>query len=104
MTHRDYSDNDDNDKNSDDMIQISKIANDDFVNLDTLYQAFLIVKNKWINSDNQDSQKILFLFQTHWMLKTDSTDNNIFCILNETQNLDITSDFYNINSSTLLQW
>ncbi len=38
------------------------------------------------------------------MLRTDSTDNNILCILNETQDFGTISDFYNINSSTLLQW
>ncbi len=62
VTHRDYFDDDDDDENSDDMIQISETVNDDFVNLNTLYQAFSIVKNKWANSDNQDSQKVLFLF------------------------------------------
>ncbi len=36
VTRRDYSDDDDDNKNSDDMIQIFETANDDFVNLDIL--------------------------------------------------------------------
>src|SRR5438046_9549879 len=47
VTLGDYSDDDDDDENSDDVTEIFQTIDDHFVDLDMLYQAFSIVKDKW---------------------------------------------------------
>jgi len=52
VTLGNYPDDDDDDENSDDVTEILQIIDDHFVDLDMLYQAFSIVKDKWAASDD----------------------------------------------------
>ena len=52
MILENLSNDDNNNKNIEKKIEILKITNNNFIDLETLYQAFLIIKNKWIDSDN----------------------------------------------------
>ena len=97
----DYPDDDGDDEDSDDVTEILQIIDDYFVDLDMLYQAFSIVKDKWAVSDDWDSKNILSLFKTHHMHAVLVYDE-VLSISDENEILSTTSDFYNIDLNTLL--
>ena len=98
-----YSENDDED--NDDVIKSE--TTDDSINLDMLYLAFSIIKNKWADSDCRDTQDIPSLINP-WHADRTLTANSVFeevpTVPGNDRALGTSPDFYNIGPQTLLHW
>jgi helitron helicase-like protein/PIF1-like helicase len=103
------SDDDDSDDGGIDDVDQTAESSDQCVSLDTLYQAFSIVKGKWAESDRRDADNIPSLRDTdpHHVTADPgaaSAFEDFTMSSGDSASLATSSDFHRISPDTLQQW